>query len=248
MSRKTHLIIALFVSMVSSFGLLAQNRTVTGVVQDSNGAPLMGAGVVVQGTTNGTVTNLDGTFSLSVPSGSVLLEVSSLGYATETVTVPSGQNRIVVSLKDDALSLTETVVVGYGTQKKVNLTGAVEAIGEEAFEGRTSSNLTQMLVGAVPNLNITLADGKPGRTADFNVRGTGSINGGSALVLVDGVESDPSMVNPDDIESVSVLKDAAASAIYGARAPYGVVLITTKSASAGKPKINYSANFNIQRP
>ena len=248
MSRKTHLIIALLVSMVSSFGLLAQNRTVTGVVQDSNGAPLMGAGVVVQGTTNGTVTNLDGTFSLSVPSGSVVLEVSSLGYATETVTVPSGQNRIVVSLKDDALSLTETVVVGYGTQKKVNLTGAVEAIGEEAFEGRTSSNLTQMLVGAVPNLNITLADGKPGRTADFNVRGTGSINGGSALVLVDGVESDPSMVNPDDIESVSVLKDAAASAIYGARAPYGVVLITTKSASAGKPKINYSANFNVQRP
>ena len=136
MFHKRSLILTLFLSMVASFGLLAQNRTVTGVVQDANGAPLMGAGIVVAGTTNGTVSNLDGTFSLSVPSGAVVLEVSSLGYVSQTVNVPAGQNRVSVVLQDDALSLNETVVVGYGTQKKVNLTGAVEQVTSEVFEGR----------------------------------------------------------------------------------------------------------------
>ncbi|MBO6172813.1 MAG: TonB-dependent receptor [Bacteroidales bacterium] len=248
MFHKHSLILTLFLSMVTSFGLFAQNRTVTGVVRDSNGAPLMGAGVVVSGTTNGTVTSLEGTFSLRVPSGAVVLEVSSLGYVTKRVNVSATQDNLAVVLEDDALSLNETVVVGYGTQKKVNLTGAVEQVTSDVFEGRASTNATQMLEGAVPNLNITLADGKPGRTADFNVRGTGSINGGSALVLIDGVEGDPSMLNPNDIETVSVLKDAAASAIYGARAPYGVVLITTKEATKGKPQINYTANFSIETP
>ena len=237
MFHKHSLILTLFLSVVTSFGLFAQNRTVTGVVRDAKGEPLMGAGVMLDGTTQGTVTDLNGAFSLSVPSGTVVLDVSSLGYASKKVSVPSTQSQVVVILEDDALSLNETVVVGYGTQKKINMTGAVEAVSGEELEGRQSANLTQMLVGAIPNLNITLADGKPGRTADFNVRGTGSINGGSALVLVDGVESDPSMVNPDDIESSSVLKDAASSAIYGARAPYGVVLITTKNAAAGKAKV-----------
>ena len=209
MFHKHSLILTLFLSMVTSFGLFAQNRTVTGVVKDAKGEALSGVGVMVSGTTRGTVTDLDGTFTLSVPSGAVVLDVSSLGYVSRKINVSSGQSTVSIVLEEDALSLTETVVVGYGSQKKVNLTGAVEAIGEETFEGRTSANLTQMLVGAVPNLNITLGDGKPGRTAEFNVRGTGSVNGGSALVLVDGVESDPSMVNPDDIESVSVLRDAA---------------------------------------
>ena len=248
MIQKNHLILTLFLSMVASFGLLAQNRTVTGVVRDTNGEPLLGAGVVVAGTTNGTVTNVDGTFSLNVPSGPVSLEISSLGYTTKKIDVPAGQNTLQVVLEDDSFSLSETVVVGYGTQKKVNLTGAVEQVTSDVFEGRAATNTTQMLEGAVPNLNITLADGKPGRTSDFNVRGTGSINGGSALVLIDGVEGDPSMLNPNDIETVSVLKDAAAAAIYGARAPYGVVLITTKEASSGKPQINYTANFSIETP
>ena len=248
MIQKNHLILTLFLSMVASFGLLAQNRTVTGVVRDTNGEPLLGAGVVVAGTTNGTVTNVDGTFSLNVPSGPVSLEIASLGYTTKKIDVPAGQNTLQVVLEDDSFSLSETVVVGYGTQKKVNLTGAVEQVTSDVFEGRAATNTTQMLEGAVPNLNITLADGKPGRTSDFNVRGTGSINGGSALVLIDGVEGDPSMLNPNDIETVSVLKDAAAAAIYGARAPYGVVLITTKEASSGKPQINYTANFSIETP
>ena len=248
MFYRKQLILTILLSMVASFGLLAQNRTVTGFVRDSKGEPLTGAGVVLSGTTKGTVTDFNGAFSLSVPSEAVVLDVSSLGYVSRKISVPAGQNSVTVVLDEDALSLTETVVVGYGVQKKVNLTGAVEAMEGEALEGRTGANLTQMLVGAIPNLNITLADGKPGRTADFNVRGTGSINGGSALVLVDGVESDPSMINPDDIESISVLKDAASSAIYGARAPYGVVLITTKSASQGKAKVVYNGNFSMQRP
>ena len=218
------------------------------VVRDSNGEPLMGVGVVVDGTTRGTVTDLNGAFSLSVPSGAVVLDISSLGYVSKKVSVPSAQSQVNVVLEDDSLSLNETVVVGYGTQKKVNLTGAVEQVTSDVFEGRAVTNTTQMLEGAIPNLNIVLEDGKPGRTADFNVRGTGSINGGSALVLIDGVEGDPSMLNPNDIETVSVLKDAAASAIYGARAPYGVVLITTKEASQGKPQINYTANFSIETP
>ena len=168
----------LFLSVVTSFGLFAQNRTVTGVVRDSNGEPLMGVGVVVDGTTRGTVTDLNGAFSLSVPSGAVVLDISSLGYVSKKVNVPSTQSQVNVVLEDDSLSLNETVVVGYGTQKKVNLTGAVEQVTSDVFEGRAVTNATQMLEGAVPNLNITLADGKPGRT----------------LVLIDGVEGDPSML------------------------------------------------------
>ena len=234
--------------LMAEFGALAQTRTISGKVVDSGKVPVVGAAVIQEGTRNGNTTGTNGEFSINVPAQDVILEVSCLGYQTERVSVPASQGNIVVVLKDDSFSLTETVVVGYGTQKKVNLTGAVEQVTSDVFEGRAATNVTQMLEGAVPNLNITLADGKPGRTADFNVRGTGSINGGSALVLIDGVEGDPSMLNPNDIETVSVLKDAAASAIYGARAPYGVVLITTKEASKGKPQINYTANFSIQAP
>ena len=142
----------------------------------------------------------------------------------------------------------EVVVVGYGTQKKVNLTGAVDQIDNEVLKNRPSANLSQMLEGAVANLNIQLADGKPGRGSTFNVRGVGSINGGSALVLIDGAPGNANMLNPDDVESVSVLKDAASAAIYGSRAPYGVVLITTKGAKKGKPEVNYSSEYTFQTP
>ena len=152
-------------------------------------------------------------------------------------------------MAEDNTTLDEVVVVGYGTQKKANLTGAVEQVTSEVFEGRPVANTTQMLQGAVPNLNLQMTDGKPMRTASYNVRGTTSVGqGGSALVLIDGVEGDPSLLNPDDIESVSVLKDAASSSIYGSRAPYGVVLITTKAAKTGKTTVNYSATFSIQTP
>lgn len=223
-----------------------QNGSITCTVEDAIG-PVIGASVMIKGTTRGSVTNSDGVASLDGLKNGDIIKISSIGYITQEFTY-TGQSTLKVILKEDSQLLEETVVVGYGSQKKVNLTGAVDQVTSEAFEGRPVANVTQMLEGAIPNLNISLADGKPGRTADFNVRGAGSINGGSALVLIDGVEGDPSLLNPNDIESVSVLKDAAASAIYGARAPFGVVLITTKNASEGKPKVVYSSTYSLQTP
>ena len=222
-------------------------RVIKGTVKDASGAPLPGAVVLVSGTSNGASTDLDGNYSLNVSSGKTL-EFSCIGYATKTVDI-GNLSVIDVVLDEDNLMLEETVVVGYGTQRKVDLTGAVDQISSDVFVARPNANVTQMLEGAIPNLNISLADGKPIRTADFNIRGTTSIGqGGSALILVDGVEGDPSMLNPDDIASVSVLKDAASASIYGSRAPYGVVLITTKNAQKGKPVVSYSNNFTFSSP
>ena len=222
------------------------NKKVTGTITDPKGEPIIGANVVVKGSTNGTITDIDGHFSIEVTPNAIL-QVSYIGYVAQDVPVGNKDN-LVISIHEDTQKLDEVVVVGYGSQKKVNLTGAVEQVTGDVFEGRPTANATQMLEGVVPNLNISLSDGKPGRTADFNVRGAGSINGGSALVLIDGVEGDPSMLNPNDIESISVLKDAAASAIYGARAPFGVVLITTKNATEGKPKVTWSSSYSLQSP
>ena len=223
------------------------SKKVTGTVVDVAGVPVIGANVMVKGTTNGTITDMDGKFTLEVPEGAVL-QVSYIGYTNQEVVV--GKNTILtITLKEDTQSLDEVVVVGYGTQKKVNLTGAVEQVTSEVFDNRSVPNVTQALQGSIPNLNIQITDGKPTRTASYNVRGTTSIGqGGDALVLIDGVEGDPSMLNPNDIASVSVLKDAASAAIYGARGTFGVVLITTKEPNKDKTSITYSGNFSLQRP
>jgi len=227
--------------------IFAQTVRVSGTVSDANNNPIIGVGVVEEGTLNGAITDNAGRYSLSVKQGANLV-FSSIGYATQVVPL-NGRTVINVILADDVEALQGTVVVGYGTQKKVNLTGAVEQVGEEVFENRSVSNLAQALEGAVPNLNITLSDGKPSRTAEFNVRGTTSIGqGGSALVLIDGVEGDPSLLNPNDIASVSVLKDAASAAIYGARGTFGVVLITTKSPEKGRMRVNYTTNLSLRAP
>ena len=224
-----------------------QQRKVTGVVTDLKGEPIIGANVVVKGSTNGTITDIDGNFSIEVTPNSIL-QISYIGYVAQEVPV-GNKNNLVISIHEDTQKLDEVVVVGYGTQKKVNLTGAVEQVTSEVFENRSVSNATQMLQGSIPNLNIQLTDGKPTRTASYNVRGTTSIGqGGDALVLIDGVEGDPSMLNPNDIASVSVLKDAASAAIYGARGTFGVVLITTKEPAKDKTSITYTGNFSLQRP
>lgn len=224
---------------------------ISGQITDaSTGEPVIGAAVMVQGTNNGSVTDIDGNYTLSAGSG-VTVVVSSIGYDDVTFKVSAGKAKYNMQLSPSAETLDDVVVVAYGSVKKANLTGAVDQIDSEKFTGRPVSNTTQMLQGAVANLNISLADGKPGRTADYNIRGTTSIGGGgSALVLIDGVEGDPALLNPNDIESVSVLKDAASSAVYGSRAPYGVVLITTKDPSKNKDKmsINYSFNMALQEP
>lgn len=217
----------------------------SGRVTDEKGEPIIGATVMQKGTSKGTITDVNGHFTLNVPEGSTL-EISYIGYQTNLVHAKVNKDII---LSPDTKALDEVVVVGYGTQKKANLTGAVDQVTSKTFDGRGNANVTQMLQGAIPNLNLTLSDGAPTRSATYNVRGTTSIgSGGSALVLIDGVEGDPQYINPEDIESVSVLKDAASAAIYGSRAPFGVVLITTKNAKQGKPQINYSGNFTFESP
>lgn len=245
-------IVALFVILFSGVALNAgevaadEGITVTIKVTDRAGV-MPGAGVQIKGTTVGNVTGSDGTATLTSVSPDAVLVVTFVGYQTVEVPV-KGRASIVVRL-EDSLTLNETVVVGYGTQKKANLTGAVDQVGSETFDGRSNANLTQMLQGQVPNLNIKFTDGRPNSSPSYNIRGTTSIGqGGSALILIDGVEGDPSLLNPNDIESVSVLKDAASSAIYGSRAPYGVVLITTKTASKGKPTVTYQANLTFETP
>lgn len=222
-------------------------RTVNGKVLDEHGDPVIGANVVEKGTTNGTVTDIDGRFSLPI-SEDAMLQVSYIGYLTQEL-ASTGKNVVDVILQEDSKNLEELVVVGYGTQKKVNLTGAVDQVTSEVFENRSVANVTQALQGTIPNLNISLDDGKPTRSAGYNIRGKTSIGqGGSALVLIDGVEGDPSLLNPNDIASVSVLKDAASAAIYGARGSFGVVLITTKDPQKGKVSINYTGNVSSQKP
>ena len=247
MLKQLKYIIAGLCMMLPVLAQAQGSRVVKGTVTDENGDPLPGVVVMVTGTSLGTSTDIDGKYSINI-SGNQTLEFSCIGYTTKTVPVGS-QSVVDVKMEEDSFLLEETVVVGYGTQRKIDLTGAVEQVGSDVFVARPNSNVTQMLEGAIPNLNISLEDGKPIRTAEFNVRGTTSIGqGGSALILIDGVEGDPAYLNPDDIASVSVLKDAASAAIYGSRAPYGVVLITTKNASKSKIVVNYSNNITMSQP
>ena len=220
---------------------------VSGIVMNSNGTPLADVSVMVKNTTRGTTTNAEGNFSLSA-SPKEMLVFSFTGYATKEVPV-NNRTEITVVLEDQSSALDEVIVVGFGTQKKANLTGAVEQVSGDVFENRPMPNVTQGLQGVIPNLNISLADGKPTRSAAYQVRGIASIGqGGSALVLIDGVEGDPAMLNPNDIASISVLKDAGSAAIYGARGAFGVVLITTKDPRKGRSSVTYSNNFAMKSP
>ncbi|PPL04235.1 TonB-linked outer membrane protein, SusC/RagA family [Parapedobacter indicus] len=230
--------------IITEDGVPPQDISVTGTVTDEFGDPIPGVSVAVKGGTSGVVTDAFGKYVISVADEQAVIVFSYVGFTTVEQAV--GSNKVINALlKADNQSLEEVVVVGYGTQKKVNLTGAVETVGSEVFENRSTTNVTQALQGAVPNLNISLEDGKPARSASFNVRGHTSIGQeGSALILIDGVEGDPSFLNPNDIESVTVLKDAASAAIYGARGSFGVVLITTKRAQKGRTTVTYSGNLS----
>ena len=236
--------------MFVGFNAFAQTRELSGVVLDAADVPLEGVAVIVDGTTNGIMTAGDGSFVLTVPAKEVVLNVSSLGYVTKLVTVPAIQEKVTIRLEEDNMLLEETVVVGYGVQKKVNLTGAVASVDEKALQDRVSPNLSSMLQGAVPGLSISTSSGNPGSTGSLQIRGTGSINGGNPLVLIDGVEGEMDRVNPNDVESISVIKDASAAAVYGARAAFGVILITTKKGNDddGNAVVRYSGRFGWERP
>lgn len=217
---------------------------ITGKVSDENHLPLPGVRVNIKNSPVGTVTNTDGQYKITAARIGEVLVFSMIGYTTVEKAVTG--TTMDINLVPASSSLEEVVVVGFGTQKKTNLTGAVAQVSSEVLQNRPSPNLSRMLQGTLPNLNLKMVDGSPTRGASYNVRGTTSIGaGGSALVLIDGVEGDPNLINPNDVESVSVLKDASSAAIYGSRAAFGVVLITTKSPAKGKVKVEFNSNYSL---
>ena len=233
---------------ISLFAIPLQGRNFRGRVLDNKSQPVVGAVVMYGG--QGALTDAEGIFQIDLPDSGGTVEVSCLGYVTKKVAVGAGSGDVVVYLSDDALQLDETVVVGYGTMKKINLTGAITTVEAEQLENRTSNTLSHMLQGSVPGLMVTTWSGRPDDNPTMYIRGYASITSGNAqpLVLVDGVEASMGQVNPDDVETISVIKDASSSAIYGARAAYGVILITTKSGNSGKPRVHYSGNVGVSRP
>lgn len=238
-------VFSLFVSLI-----YAQGIEIKGTVLDDLHEGLPGASIKVRGSQQGTVTDLDGHFSINVPSTKSVLVISFIGYKTQEITV--GENRTLkIQMKDDSKLIDEVVIVGFGTQKKIHATAAVKTIDNKVLESRPVGNVVQGLQGAVAGLNITNDQGGAlGESMNINIRGIGSIGDGSIatpLVLIDGMEGDLSTINPNDVEDISVLKDAAASAIYGSRAPFGVILITTKNGEKGLA-VNYTGNVRLSQP
>ena len=240
-----------------------QQITISGTVTDENGAPFAGVTVMVRGTTVGVTSGTDGRYTIPVPDRDAVLVFNFIGYAQQQIVV--GVNNIIdVAMVEDVAQIDELVVVGFGSQRRVNLTGAVVAVGADVFENRPVANIGQALQGVVPNLNISISNGQPNTVPDFNIRGGTHVEMDpnnsnrytvyrrNPLILVDGVEYDATMLNqmnPNDIESVSVIMDASAAAIYGTKAAYGVMLITTKSGKFGQVgKVTYSYDLSFDRP
>ena len=230
-----------------------EKKHVSGIVADKAGAPVPGASVMIPGSTIGTVTSFDGRYSLDVPAGTKALEVGSLGYTTVTITLGTG-SVYNITLEEDSEALEEVVVVGYGTQKKVNMTGAVSSVNYENqnIASRTITDASNALNGLAPGLQVCQSSGQPGSDgSSLLIRGTGTLNSGSSpLVIVDGQPGSLSTLNPSDISNISVLKDAASSAIYGSRAANGVILVTTKNGSNtdGKVSFTYTGDIAINSP
>ncbi len=243
------LFVWLMAVLLSATTAVAQSLTITGVVTDASQDPVIGASVLVQGTTNGTITDVDGKFQLSNVSAKGTLLISYIGYKSQALPV-NGKTSFTVVLAEDTETLDEVVVVGYGVQKKVNLTGAVASVKGDALERRPVVDATQSLQGMVPGLLVNNSSaGRPGASGTLTLRGQGNLaNTANPYVLVDGVEMSLSDVNPNDIENISVLKDAAACAIYGARAAYGVILVTTKKGAEGKMRVNYQGTVGWSTP
>ena len=229
------------------FELYAQSNTITvkGKVM-ADGEPVIGTTVLVKGVSTGTATDMDGNFTLNVASKAVLV-VSSIGYETQEVPV-NGRTLINVVLKSDVVALKDVVVVGYGVQKKVNLTGAVSSLSTDELEGKPIANVLEAMQGTTPGLVIQQGTSTPGSVPSINIRGLNTMNNNDPLVIIDGIEGSLANLNPADIEQVSILKDASSTAIYGSRASNGVVLVTTKKGKAGKVEISYDFMYGVQQP
>jgi len=242
----TYKILANNLIVIAPRELLQQNK-ISGTVTDKDGTPLPGVNVVVTGTTLGTITDVDGKYSIEVPQGAKSLSFTFVGMEKQEITIGT-LTQINTTLSESAIGLEEVIVVGYGTQKKVNLTGSVSTANSKRLENRPIVSVGQGLIGVIPNLNVSIPDGDPTTSASFNIRGFESINGGSPLILVDGVPMDLERLNPNDVKSVTVLKDAAAAAVYGARAAFGVILVETKKGTIGKISVTLSTEQSIAKP
>lgn len=231
--------------------LWAQEKGIAGEINDSDtGEALIGVTITVEGnTTKGTITDLDGKFTLNVTTGETI-KISYIGFTTQYIKI-TDQDYFNIKLSEDTQLLNDIVVVGFGTQKKINLTGSIGIATAKEIQARPVANATQALQGLVPGLQISTNTGELDKGMSINIRGNGTIGDGSSgspLILIDGMEGDINTVNPQDIESISVLKDAAASSIYGSRAPFGVILVTTKKGKSGKTTINYNNSFRVNSP
>lgn len=235
------LLTLLFMSMAA----YAQKQTYSGVVTDSNNEPVIGASVVQKGTTNGAITDYDGNFKISVTPGATLT-VSYIGYKTQDV---KAKDNMRIVLQSDAQVLSDLVVIGYGVQKKSVVTASIAKVSADDLEGKTRLRADDALKGMAAGVNVTSASGQPGSKSTIRVRGIGTINNTEPLYIIDGMPTDQDgmeSVNPNDIESIEVLKDAASGAIYGARAANGVILVTTKRGKTGKAQINYNFSYGWQ--
>lgn len=236
---------------VSNSNMVSQeNNKITGVVYDGNGEVVIGATVRVKGTTIGVITDFDGNFTLNVPDKNSVLEVSFIGYKTQEINLKN-RKHITVRLSEDVQSLEEVTVVAYGVQKKATLTGAISSIGTEALIKSPSASITNSLAGQLPGVSSIQVSGQPGSdNAKIFVRGVGSLteSGAAPLILVDGVERDFYQMDPNEIESINVLKDASATAVFGVRGANGVILVTTRRGEEGKAKISVSSNVGVQTP
>ena len=242
-----------FLMLLGSLCIYAQHSSITGKITDRQHEPIIGASVVVKGSSQGVISDIDGNFTLkNVPSEGTL-QISYIGYKTSEVDINPSTSFYAITLEEDNQLLDEVVVVGFGTQRRANLTEAVATVDTKALESRPVTSLGQSLQGTVPGLNLSVGNmgGQLGQSMDVNIRGTGTISTGSTaatLVLIDGIEGNMNNLNPDDVESISVLKDAAASSIYGSRAAFGVILITTKKGKAGKASVSYAGNARYYGP
>lgn len=223
------------------------DKTIRGSVKDEKGAPLPGVSIVVKGMQRGSLSDTEGNFELSIPDGEHAIIFSFVGFLSQEIPV-GNQSTIEIVMKDDLKSLQEVVVVGYGTQKKVNLTGSVASVEGEELLKSPATNITNSLVGRLPGLIAVNGNGKPGAGSSISIRGASTFGDNSALIVVDGIIRTFDQIDPNEVESISILKDASATAVYGSRAANGVILVTTKRGATGKPIFNYNGFAGFQQP
>ena len=224
------------------------NNKVSGTITDKSGEPIIGANVVIKGTTNGTITDIDGNYTLDVPV-SAILQISYIGYQTQEIPT-KGQTNIQITMKDDAQALDDVVVIGYGTQRKKDVAGSISSISTKDLSIQSSGNIQNLLQGRLSGVSVTTS-GVAGDAPAIRIRGVGTLNNNSPLYVIDGFPTKSeiaSQINPSSIESVQVLKDASSASIYGSQAANGVILITTKQGKEGKPTVDVKVNVGVQLP